>query len=68
MKTEHMLHPQYITDQDGNRIGVILPVAEYGELLEDLDDLATAAERIQEPVIPHEKVLAELKTDEHISD
>jgi len=39
------LYRQYVTDAAGHQTGVILPLGEYTELLEDLDDLATVAER-----------------------
>jgi hypothetical protein len=52
--------PQYITDADGQKLSVILPIADYLELLEDLEDLATIAERRNETTIPIEDVLTEL--------
>ena len=55
--------PEYVTDCDGNKKAVILPIAEYEGLLEDLQDLAVAAERRNEPTISHEQVTAELKRD-----
>lgn len=63
MNTAEKLHPQYITDEQGNRVSVVLPVAEYEELLEDVDALAAVAERRNEPTISHEQLIAELKRD-----
>ncbi len=63
MNTAEKLHPQYITDEQGNRVSVILPVAEYEKLLEDVDALAAVAERRNEPTISHEQLIAELKRD-----
>ena len=57
------LHPQYVTDSDGRRKAVILPVEEFEELLEDLDDLAVAAERRDAPTIPHEEAKAASEGD-----
>jgi hypothetical protein len=57
------LHPQYITDEGGKRVSVVLPMDEYTALLEDLDDLATLAERRDEPCLAHEEVVARLKSD-----
>jgi hypothetical protein len=54
---------QYLTDEHGERTAVVLPISEYEELLEDLEDLAVIAQRRNEPVISHEEVLAELKRD-----
>ena len=54
---------QYLTDERGDRTAVVLPIGDYEKLLEDLDDLAVAAERRDDPVIPHEEFLAELNRD-----
>ncbi len=62
------LHPQYITDSDGQRKAVILPVEEFEELLEDLDDLAVAAERREARTIPHQEAKAELRRDGYLPD
>lgn len=55
--------PQYVTDEKGERVGVILPLADYQELLEDLEDLAVVAERRDEPTLSHEEVMEQLKRD-----
>jgi len=31
------IHPQFITDDKGNRISVVLPLEEYQAILEELD-------------------------------
>ena len=54
---------QYLTDDRGERTAVVLPISDYEKLLEDLDDLAIVAERRDEPVIPHEQFIADLKRD-----
>jgi len=54
---------QYITDERGERTAVVLPINDYEKLLEDLDDLAVVAERRDEPVIPHDQFIADLKRD-----
>jgi len=48
---------QYVVDENGNKVAVILPLAEYQHLKEDLHDLAMVAERRDEGTIS----LAELK-------
>ena len=48
---------QYQTDAMGRRTAVVLPIAEYEQLLEDLHDLAVVAERRDEESIDE----AELK-------
>jgi len=68
MQTAEKLHPQYVTDTTGHQTAVILPLGEYTGLLEDLDDLATVAERVNEPTVPHSKVVAELRNDGYLSD
>ena len=57
------LHPQYITDEDGKRTSVILPMVEFEELLQDIEDLASVAERREEPTISHEELVTEMKKD-----
>lgn len=54
---------QYLTDERGEKTAVVLPIAEYERLLEDLKDLAAVAERKDEPLIPHEEFVAGLKRD-----
>jgi len=57
------LNPQYITDSAGKRVSVVIPLAEFEELLEDLSDLAIAAERRDEPTVSHNELLAGLRRD-----
>ena len=54
---------QYLTDDRGERTAVLLPLSAYEKLLEDLDDLAVIAERRDEPTIPHDQFVSELKRD-----
>jgi hypothetical protein len=54
---------QYLTDEVGTKTAVVLPIAEYEKLLEDLDDLSAIAERREEPTIPHDQFKAALKKD-----
>jgi hypothetical protein len=63
------LHPQFVTDPDGKRLSVLLPLAEYEALierLEDLEDLDDAREvlvridRGEEETVPWETVKADL--------
>jgi hypothetical protein len=57
---------QYISDESGERTGVVLPIQKFQELLEDIQDLATLAERRDEPTVSHEALLAELKRDGYL--
>ncbi len=68
MKNTPNLHPEYLKDSKGNPRSVILPIEEFEELLEDLDDLAVVAERREEPSIPHDVVMEELKQNGYLSD
>ncbi len=54
---------QYITNAQGQKSAVILPIEEFYQLLEDLEELAIAAERADEPTISHEQLIEELKAD-----
>ncbi|HSH39557.1 MAG TPA: hypothetical protein VK993_12300 [Chthoniobacterales bacterium] len=54
---------KYLTDERGERTAVVLALADYEKLLEDLEDLAAVAERREEPAIPHDQFIAELKRD-----
>ncbi|MEM7760777.1 MAG: hypothetical protein AAF298_21995 [Cyanobacteria bacterium P01_A01_bin.40] len=56
----------YITNEAGEKTAVILPIAQFEELLEEIEDLATVAERRDERTTSHEDLLAELKQDELI--
>ena len=57
------LEIKYVTNQAGDKTEVILPINEFEDLLEDIEDLAAVAERREEPTISHEQLLAELKKD-----
>lgn len=52
-----------IVDDKGNRSGVLLPLADFDALMEELDDLAVLAERRDEDTLPHEQVVDQLKHD-----
>ena len=57
------LKPQYVTNEAGERTAIILPIEEFQELLEDIEDLAVLAERRDEPTVSHEQLVAELRRD-----
>ena len=54
---------QYVTNQSGEKTAVIVPIEEFEELMEDVEDLAAVAERRDEPTVSHDELLAELKRD-----
>ena len=51
----------YVVDENGNRTAVMLPIEEYEELLEDLQDLAVIAQRRDEPTEPLDMVVEQLE-------
>jgi len=57
------MNARYITSEDGSRTDVVLPVADYEELMEDLHDLAVIAERRDEPSVPLKEVKRKLQED-----
>ncbi len=60
-----MSNPQYITDSAGHKLSVILPMEEYLELMEDLEDLTAIAERKDESTVPFEAALKEMGYELH---
>ena len=54
---------QYITDELGEKKSVVLPVEDYEDLLEDIQDLVTIAERKSEKSLSLDEVLKNLKAD-----
>lgn len=57
------MNARYITAEDGSRTDVVLPVADYEALMEDLQDLAVIAERSNEPTSTLGEVKERLKAD-----
>jgi hypothetical protein len=66
MLTLKELQAQYVTNETGKKVAVILPIKEFEELLDDIEDLAVLAERRDEPTISHEELSAKLKRDGRI--
>jgi len=54
---------QFLTDQAGKRVAVVLPVEDFDELMEDVSDLATVAERRNEERFTLEQVKQRLIAD-----
>lgn len=53
---------QYLTDATGRKIAAVLPIEEYTELMEDLEDLACIANQRDEKGIPFEEIMKGLKS------
>ncbi len=58
---------QYVTNQKGEKIAVILPIEEFEELLMDIEDLKDIYERKNEDLTNHEDFIKELKDNLEIS-
>ena len=54
---------RYITDERGEKQSVILPVETYEEMLEDIQDLVTVAERKSEKSVSLAEFKKRLKKD-----
>ncbi|MCQ1536138.1 type II toxin-antitoxin system Phd/YefM family antitoxin [Methanosarcina sp. KYL-1] len=52
---------QYVVDEKGNKIAVIIPLDEYEKMKEDLHDLAIVAERRDEETLSLEDMKKRLK-------
>lgn len=58
----------YIVDDDGNRVGVILPMEEYRRLMEELEELESiraydAARQSGDEAIPFDRAVREIEQD-----
>ena len=57
---------QYVTDANGERTAIILPLDEYGELLEDMHIIRIAEETKNETSRPLSEVVEELRTAKEV--
>jgi len=62
------LHPQYITDDKGDKVSVIIDMQEFENMLEDIEDLTTIADRKDEETTSHNDFLQELRADGTLQD
>ena len=53
---------QFVTDGEGRKVAVVVPLDEYQELIEDMHDLATIAERRDEPRVSWDDVKRRIST------
>ena len=58
---------KFIVDEKGKKTAVIIPLSRYRKMLEDLHDLAVAAERRSEESIPLEEMKRRLEKDALLS-
>jgi hypothetical protein len=59
---------QFVTDEKGERTAVVIPLDDYQQLLEDIQDLADIVDRRSEDPIPHSEFLAQLRQDGRLRD
>lgn len=67
-KTTKRVSHQFVTNQKGERTAVIIPIDEFENLLEDIQDLITitVAERRNEMTVDHKEVKTRLKADGYL--
>jgi PHD/YefM family antitoxin component YafN of YafNO toxin-antitoxin module len=58
---------QYLTDESGEKVAVVIPIADYDALMEDVADLVCVAERRDETRMSLEEVKKQLVADGLIS-
>lgn len=61
------IHPQYITDNTGKKISVILPIKDFKSIMEELDELEDIklfdkAKNSNEPSIPIDEAFRMIET------
>lgn len=59
---------RYVVDENGNRVGVLLDIADYYKLLEELEELESiraydAAKASGDEAIPFEEAVVEIERD-----
>ena len=57
------IHPQYITNDEGEKLSVVLSMEEFENMIEDYEDLLEVSNRKDEKTFSHDDVLNELKND-----
>lgn len=62
------LKEQYIIDESGNRVSVVLDISDYRKLLEELEELESiraydAAKASGDEIIPFKQAVAEIERD-----
>ena len=65
------VHTQFITDKQGNKISVVLPIKEFEQLLEELEELEDvrlfdAAKASNEETIPIDEAFSQIETERQI--
>jgi hypothetical protein len=68
MSKMNLLKEQYVVDENGQRIGVLLDIAEYQKILEELEELEAIraydlAKADEDEAIPFEQAIAEIEQE-----
>ncbi|MBL7800316.1 MAG: hypothetical protein JNL95_06275 [Chitinophagales bacterium] len=61
------MHPKYITDEQGNKVSVLLSIKEFNAILEDLEELDDIrmydeVKTLQEPSVPIDEAFKQIET------
>lgn len=64
------LHTEYVTDENGNKKAVLVPIDEWGKVMEELEELDDiraydAAKVGPSELVPFHKALSEIEKDEN---
>lgn len=54
---------QFLTDDQGQKVAVVIPISDYEELMEDLADLVAVAERRDEKRVSLDELKKQLVSD-----
>lgn len=60
--------PQYLTDDQGQKVAVVIPIADYEDMMEDVADLAAVAERRDDERISFAEIKKQLVADGLLAD
>ena len=55
---------QFVTDETGNRTAVLISLAEWGEVWEDIYDILVSEARKEEPTLTWEELKAEMERED----
>ena len=59
---------QFLVDEKGERVAAVIPIEEYHELMEDLEDLVEISKRRDEETIPYKDIKKEMIANGLLSD
>ncbi len=59
---------QFLVDEKGEKVAAVIPIEEYHELMEDLEDLAEIAKRRNEETISYDEMKKEMVANGLLSD